>query len=547
MFAVFSERYFNNQRKYNMVLLSMIVITQIIVAVYFEYNKDSMFGDELFSYAFANAYFTNTINNPTNSYTANAFVYFYKWLDSSVWQNMFTVQEGQQFAYDSVIYNQNFDISPPLHTLFLHSICSLFPNVFSKWFGFSINVTFFCLAQFFLYKICEKLFSDNRSGLLACAIYGFSWGGINTVVYLRMYMMMICFALCLMYLSVKYYENTIQKKDSIMTLVMLFINSLCGVLTHLHFLSFAFFVGLFFVLLLWIKRYWVSGLRFGFTLLGSVVTALVIHPRILDVILGKGDTSFFVEIKTESLYSILKWYLGVMNYEIFGGLVNLFFVFFATSVLTRLLLEYYYNKGFRHSISVFENSVKCERIVIYFMLLISASTFFLISYLTVYIANRYVYIFYPFLVVIIIAVIMMLHDKFRIVLYLSILLISYNIMIYNTNNLHAYEIGQGRISKIIAESKANALIVEEAESFWPLIWRGEMLMEAPYSYLTTADNFDDCVEEIRQKDNDKLLVFLAYNLKFEHEDLIKQYSDKLGYVNYEKVCNIAGSTYLLSK
>ena len=72
-------------------------------------------------------------------------------------------------------------------------------------------------------------------------------------------------------------------------------------------------------------------------------------------------------------------------------------------------------------------------------------------------------------------------------------------------------------------------------------------MEAPYSYLTTADNFDDCVEEIRQKDNDKLLVFLAYNLKFEHEDLIKQYSDKLGYVNYEKVCNIAGSTYLLSK
>lgn len=547
MFTEIIDKYYKKQSKYNCILLCVIVVTQIIVAGYFEYYKDSMFGDELFSYAFANAYFTNTTNNTTNSYTANAFIYFYKWLDSSVWQNMFTVQEGQRFAYDSVIYNQNFDISPPLHTLLLHSVSSLFLNVFSKWFGFGINVVFFCLAQFFLYRISCRLFSDKRAGLLVCAIYGFSWGGLNTLVYLRMYMMMVCFALGLTYMAIMHFENTIQDKRNSLMILYIFLCSLCGILTHMHFLLFAFFTGLFCVSLLWIYGYWYDGFKFGCTLLGSVIVAVFLYPRMIDVLLGRGEAGFFIDIKTGYFYQIVQRYLGIMNYEMFGGFGRLFFLFFVLLIVARILVEYLNYKSIQRILDTFESCIRCKRIIFYNMFMVAIATFLLMSYVTVYLSNKYLYLFYPFVVVFVVSVMLMFHDKFRLVVYLALLLISYNTMEYNTKNLYAYEMGQSEISRIVADYRANAVIVEKAESFWPLICRGEMLMETPYCYLTTIDKFDEAVGEIKQKDDDRLLVYIADNVNIDHNVLIKQYTKKLGYMHYEKICDIAGSNYLLSK
>ena len=46
----------------NVLLFSIIIAIQLFVTIYFELQKDSLFGDELFSYAFANAFYTNTVN-----------------------------------------------------------------------------------------------------------------------------------------------------------------------------------------------------------------------------------------------------------------------------------------------------------------------------------------------------------------------------------------------------------------------------------------------------------------------------------------------------
>ena len=541
----------------NVLLFSIIIAIQLFVTIYFELQKDSLFGDELFSYAFANAFYTNTVNNPTNSYTANAFVYFHHWLDCSVWKHMFTVQDGQQFNYASVIYNQEFDISPPLHTLVLHTICSFFPDIFSKWFSYSINAAFFIFAQIVLFKIGNCLFTDSRISLLVCTIYGFSWGGINTVVYLRMYMMVVFFALLLIYAAIKVYDNATYNTHPTGLFVLAFVAAFGGILTHMHFLIFSFFVGLIFVGLFWTKGLWKSGLIFGLSLLCSVIAAFLVYPRIMEVLFGKGNAGFYIDPKYYDVFSVFKTYFRIINYELFGYLGNAFLLLLFLSIVIRLIVNYRKERKALGIIDSFDKSIndsivsntKNNRIIFTGICLVVLATFGFICFFTVYMANRYMYIFYPFLTILMVGFIAMFHKRFIIIFYASMVLLIYNFSFYNTGYLHAYERGQSVIAGVFVNENVDAVVIQKAESFWPLIWRGEMLMEAENSFLTTVERLDESVEEIKDKELSKqnLIVYIAENVKTDHDVLISKFTKDIDFKYFEKLCDIAGSTYVLTK
>lgn len=541
----------------NLIFFCLIIAFQLFVTIYFEFQKDSLFGDELFSYTFANAFYTNTVNNPTNSYTANAFIYFHHWLDSSIWKHMFTVQEGQQFSYASVIYNQEFDISPPLHTLLLHSICSFFPDVFTKWFSFVINAVFFILAQIVLFKIGNCLFTDLRISLLLCTIYGFSWGGINTVVYLRMYTMVVFFALLLVYAAIKLYDSATYKTYSTGWLVLTFFTTLGGILTHMHFLIFSFFVGLVFVGLHWSKGLWQRGLAFGLSLLCSVIIAFLSYPRIVEVLFGKGNAGFYIDPKYYDVFSVFRTYFRIINYEFFGYLGDTFLLLLFLSIIVRLIVNYGKERKLLDIITSFDKSINDSvlsntnnnRIVFTCICLVVVATFVFICFFTVYMANRYMYIFYPFLTILMVGFIAMFHKRFKIIFYASMVLLIYNFSFYNTGYLHAYERGQSIIEGVFVNEKVDAVVIQKAESFWPLIWRGEMLMEAENSYLTTVERLDESVEEIKYKELSKqnLIVYVAENVKTDHDVLISKFTRDIDFKYFEKLCDIAGSTYVLTK
>ena len=54
-----------------------------------------------------------------------------EWKDVDEIRSEFRVLEGEGFRYGLVKTMQSFDVHPPLYYMVLHTVCSLFPGVFS--------------------------------------------------------------------------------------------------------------------------------------------------------------------------------------------------------------------------------------------------------------------------------------------------------------------------------------------------------------------------------------------------------------------------------
>lgn len=119
------------------IVLGIMIALQLGMLLYsFQFHKEGCHSDELWSYGYANSYYQKDIYQNEKGEAVNA----NEWVNGDVLRDYLTVNKGEQFKYDSVYQNQINDLSPPLHSMILHTICSFFPEQFSLWFSFSINI-----------------------------------------------------------------------------------------------------------------------------------------------------------------------------------------------------------------------------------------------------------------------------------------------------------------------------------------------------------------------------------------------------------------------
>ena len=190
---------------------AFIVISaiQLGVIVYtFQTKKESYNADELWSYGFANSYYMPYLYEDLDGNEINQC----EWVDSEVINDYLVVNEGEEFSYGSVFYNHSYDLSPPLHSLILHTICSFFPGEFSPWFSFVINIAAFAITISFLF-LCVRLLKDEIMAILVCAWYGFSSIAIDTFIYLRPYALGTALFMVLLYMSIYMMDSIKQKKQ----------------------------------------------------------------------------------------------------------------------------------------------------------------------------------------------------------------------------------------------------------------------------------------------------------------------------------------------
>lgn len=76
---------------------------------------------------------------------------------ASPWMNVMTVQQNQRFDYENVWKKQAADVHPPLYYTLVHTVCSLFPGVYSKWFGASVNLVFGLFTLYVTRKLVRAL------------------------------------------------------------------------------------------------------------------------------------------------------------------------------------------------------------------------------------------------------------------------------------------------------------------------------------------------------------------------------------------------------
>ena len=176
------------QEHYWMILAtSVLLCTFVVIGTFRARTQPHM--DEVFSYNLSNQYGFPLLHQD----------YFHHWHDGEYYRDALTVQPEERFDYRRVCYNLSLDVHPPLYYFSLHTICSLFPNQFSWWFAFSINIVFYIGSIILIFMIGNALGMAKSRSLLAAVFWGLSSAGINEVCFLRMYMMLTFIMLCVTY------------------------------------------------------------------------------------------------------------------------------------------------------------------------------------------------------------------------------------------------------------------------------------------------------------------------------------------------------------
>ena len=232
------KTYYQDKKIIKFIILLLIILIQVIyITLIFGLDKVGYHADELSHYTFANNYSLDS------EFVNNAQFDDGMWLDSeSLWHRI-TVEPEHRFNYASVYINAAGDLNPPFHYYILHTICSLFPGTFSKWYGFIINIVSFAIGQFFLFKMSERITKGSTvASFCVILLYGFSVGALNTTIFLRMYSMATCIAIMFTYFSFELFVNrrNKDKKKIVKLLIAIFVSCFLGAYSLHLFLVYAF-------------------------------------------------------------------------------------------------------------------------------------------------------------------------------------------------------------------------------------------------------------------------------------------------------------------
>lgn len=175
-----------------------------------------------------------------------------QWIKRDTYRNEFVVLPGQRFQYGLVKQVQSWDVHPPMYYWVFHTIASLFPGVFSKWIGLSVNLVFFGINQVLLaylsYLICGR---SAKTALLATLFYGFSPAAMSGVVFIRMYEMLTTAVLACGILHVRAMEKDGERLSVVKTLLPMAAVTYVGFLTQYYYFIFLFYLGIAFCVWLW--------------------------------------------------------------------------------------------------------------------------------------------------------------------------------------------------------------------------------------------------------------------------------------------------------
>ncbi|MEQ8235795.1 MAG: hypothetical protein ABRQ23_03345 [Syntrophomonadaceae bacterium] len=311
-----------NETKIPLILI-LLISFQLFVIIIFGIEKESFHLDELYTYGLANSYYEPFLLWDDLSM---------KWNSPDFYNNYLTVQIGERFNYDSAYYNATKDWNPPLYSYCMHTVCSFFPNQFTKWYGICFNMVIFTGIIIVLYLLTKLIFDNKDIAILVCTAYGFSAGAISNAIYIRMYTMLTFFSVLTTYL---HGLLVIRRSHKGIILAITIITAL-GFLTHYTFVVYAFFIFIGYEISLFLGKRWRAMLEYLIAISASITMSIVLFPVWISKISG-GDfigsnASSNLSMITEYLIRILIFIWFLMN-GLFGGPVMFLLLLFALLIL----------------------------------------------------------------------------------------------------------------------------------------------------------------------------------------------------------------------
>ncbi len=222
------------------IFLALIIIVRLFMTIYcYEVRKTGIFGDEIWSYGLANSYYKPfiylekgiSIDDVENYKEDN----FNEWVDGDVFERYITVQEGERFAYGSVVSNQSLDHHPPLYYMLLHTVCSFFPNKFSYGYAFALSCIFLVVSLIYLYRLGKLITGSEIKGIVLTAFYGLGQAAHIAFLYLRQYNLLTMLVLMAVFYSARFFYNVRDGKEKpVKDIIPVMITSFLAFNTHYY-------------------------------------------------------------------------------------------------------------------------------------------------------------------------------------------------------------------------------------------------------------------------------------------------------------------------
>ena len=256
----------NYLKKYIAVLMAFVMT--LGVCLLFGMRKTGMFIDEIYSYGLSNSEYAPYLSDLKGGELTDQ-IFTPEELDAYL-----TTGSSDRFAFGSVYYNQTRDVHPPLYYWVFNAVSSLFPGSASKWIGVGINIVFYLLTLFVLYRLVLLLFGSQDNAAATVALYGVSVLGLSTVMMIRMYTMLTFFTLLLALTVAKPLRGKTGRAFWPLLSLVIF----GGMLTQYYFVFYAFFLCAFVDIYFLVRKDFRSFLLFSVSALLGVGLMFAVFP-----------------------------------------------------------------------------------------------------------------------------------------------------------------------------------------------------------------------------------------------------------------------------
>lgn len=272
-------------------VLAFIIILQLSLFVKIGLDKKEYHVDEIYTYMLSNSYDVDRVAYDDSKWD--------QWFSGDEFSEYVSVQDGEQFSYGKVFYNNSLDAHPPLYYCVIHTVSSLFPGQFSKWIGLFVNLLFMIGVDILIYGISRKMITSDLLQFLPVFVYGLSPVAMEIASFIRMYAQLSFFSMAFCYCTVLMLKEGVKIRRMVFAWLIIYL----GAMTHYYALVLCFWGVLLFVIYLIKKKDIKHMLIYGIGALIAVVMVYVTYPSILTQAFGSSTNNIGAEV-SGSLFDV---------------------------------------------------------------------------------------------------------------------------------------------------------------------------------------------------------------------------------------------------
>lgn len=290
-----------NKKKNTVYALVASILLSSLFVFYMDCQKKNYHIDETYSYILSNSHDTDALGRSP--------LLWERWIAAEDWNEFITVQYGERFDYATVYRNNTTDAHPPLFYWCLHTICSLFPNSFSMWYGLGINLLFFVLSLVVLYFISRRVIKNEWFALLPVILWGLSPIAADTAMFIRMYSLLTFLNLFSVLMHLKMY----QEGQSAKLLTITFLITFLGVMTQYYFAVSAFCISVAYCIYRFSQKAYRQMLIYGVLELFAIILLFIAYPAAISQITGSATNNIGNEVAA-TFFTLSGWPITILKY-----------------------------------------------------------------------------------------------------------------------------------------------------------------------------------------------------------------------------------------